>query len=101
MYAYNPQSGQTIEISEYGFKMLEMKGWTRHADQSPREGDKPKEPLPPPPVFDLKDIMEKRKQEIAAKNAGTVAIIETEITKPEAPPVKRGRKPKPNTNETN
>ncbi len=113
MYAYNPITGATIEISEYGFQMLSLKGWVRAQDQTPRE--KPSPIIAPiAPVFNMAEEMEKKRQEVAAaRKAGEAEIkhvpesaakivenIKAKIT-PEAPPVKRGRKPKNKTNEAN
>lgn len=66
MNAYNPQSGQTIEISEYGFEMLSRKGWVRAADQTPPNRDAE---LPPTggPLVNMQEELEKRKAELAKK----------------------------------
>ncbi len=66
MNAYNPQTGQTIEISEYGFEMLQRKGWTRAADQTVPS----REPELPPtggPLVNMQEELEKRKAELAKK----------------------------------
>lgn len=116
MYAYNPTTGATIEISEYGFQMLSIKGWTRSEDQTPRE--KPSPIIPPvAPVFNMAEEMEKKRQEVAsARKAGEAEInhvpeSDTKIvenikakkdkSKPKADPGKATGKPKTKTNEAN
>ncbi len=81
MYAYNPKTGQTIEITPYGFTMLEPKGWVRADNQTPRE------PLPnvEPMTFavDMKVEMEKRKKEIEERKAvGNVTLIDVKALPP-------------------
>lgn len=116
MYAYNPTTGATIEISEYGFQMLSLKGWVRSEDQTPREKQSPITP-PVTPVFNMAEEMEKKRQEVAAKRKASEAeinhvpeaplkIVENikakkDQSKPKADPGKATGKPKTKTNEAN
>ena len=99
MNAYNPVTGQTIEISEYGFQMLEAKGWKRAVDQSPRKIEPPLILPATPPVFDMKAEMEKKRLEVEAKKKeivpATIVMLDEvktttkpKTTKPKANPGK-------------
>jgi len=80
MNAYNPDTGVTIEISEYGFEMLQRKGWIRAKDQSPLTPIIPDQPLPLAPMVNMAEEMAKRKQELeeqrAAKQTQSVDLID-------------------------
>jgi hypothetical protein len=75
MNAYNPNTGQTIEITEYGFSMLIAKGWVRAVDQTPTVKVQPNA-QPIVPAVDMKIEMEKRKKELAALKEGNVTLID-------------------------
>lgn len=117
MYAYNPITGSTIEISEYGFQMLSLKGWVRSEDQTPREKAGVTAPIPAHPVFNMAEEMEKKRQEVAASRKAsdaeikhvpeaTANIVENikekkDKSKPKADPGKAIDKPKTKPNEVN
>jgi hypothetical protein len=78
MYAYNPKTQQTIEITEQGFSIIETKGWTRAVNQNPVTVEAvPIQEQKQAPLVDIKAEMEKRKQEIAEqKIAGDVTLLD-------------------------